>query len=96
MGGLETIEEKVIRHIARVLNYDTGEIGPEYELIKDLGADSLELVNIMYDLEDDFHIDIPDDAIPGLVKVKDIVRFVADAKENETVNDAASGLEPAI
>ena len=80
MGGTETVEEKVIRIIAKALNYESGEIGPEYELVKDLGADSLELVNIMYDVEDAFRIDIPDDVIPALVKVKDIVHFVSEMK----------------
>ena len=96
MGGTKTVEEKVIRIIAKVLNYESGEIGPEYELVKDLGADSLELVNIMYDIEDAFRIDIPDDVIPGLLKVKDIICFVAETKGFENAKEDSSGLEMAV
>ena len=50
----ETVTTRVARCVAQVLAKTPGEISPESRLIQDLGADSLDLVELMYVLEDEF------------------------------------------
>ena len=48
--------ERIIRCVAQVLARNPGEVSPQSRLIEDLGADSLDLVELMYVLEDEFAI----------------------------------------
>jgi acyl carrier protein len=52
----ETIGERICRCVAQVLAKAPGEISPKSRLIEELGADSLDLVELMYVLEDEFAI----------------------------------------
>ena len=68
--------EKIKEVIADVLDYSTDEITEETTFIDDLGADSLDVVQIVMQLEDIFGIEIPDDAIENIVTVGDAVKQV--------------------
>lgn len=82
MSSLEVImtEQKVIEILAKQLRIDKAKITAETNIASDLGADSLDLVEILMSLEEEFNISIPDEAIPNIVSVGDLVKYIDNAK----------------
>jgi acyl carrier protein len=72
-----SIEDKVKKIIAEKLSVDIEEIVPEASFVDDLGADSLDLVELIMSMEEEFDIDIPDEDAEKLVTVKDVFDFIA-------------------
>jgi len=72
----ESIEDIVKGIVAAELRTDRGKLQPQTHLMKDLGADSLDALNIAIRLEEAFKIKIPDEAIPNFLTVGDIVKGV--------------------
>ena len=70
------IFDKVKKIIADELDADVEEIKMETSLMKDLEADSLDAVEIMMALEDEFEITIPDEDVENFKNIGDIVKFV--------------------
>ena len=68
--------EKLKKIIAEVLNVDVEEITMDTTFVDDLGADSLDAVELCMTIEEAFDITIPEDKIADLKTVKDIVEFV--------------------
>ena len=68
--------EKVRVMLAKQLNLPADKITLESDIIKDLGADSLDVVELLISLEDDYGISIPEDDIVGVKTVKDIVDMI--------------------
>jgi acyl carrier protein len=56
---------------------DLNEVVPEAKFVDDLGADSLDLVELIMAMEDEFGINISDEAAEKLVSVKDAIDFIA-------------------
>ena len=74
------ILEKVIEILAEELDLDTEEIKAESSLQEDLGADSLDVVEIVMALEDEFDIEIPDEETGSIKRVQDIVNYIESKK----------------
>lgn len=74
--------EKIQKIIAEVLNYKPEEIKPETRFVDDLGADSLDLLQIVLEIEQTFEISISDDELENIVTVADAV---------EEINKAVNG-----
>ncbi len=72
--------EKVCEIIAAQLDVDTEEITMETSLTKDLEADSLDAVEIIMELEEEYNIEIPDEVAEEFKTVGDLVRCVEDYK----------------
>lgn len=68
--------EKVKEIIAEQLDVDAEVIKPETSLMKDLEADSLDAVEIMMALEDEFEIEVPDEVAEGFKNIGEIVKYV--------------------
>lgn len=69
--------ERVKEIIAEQLDVsEEVEITPETSMMKDLDADSLDAVEIMMELEDEFEIEIPDEEAEQFKTIGDIVKFV--------------------
>jgi acyl carrier protein len=68
--------EKVKKIIAEQLDVEIEVITLETSLMKDLEADSLDAVEIMMALEDEFSVEIPDEAAEGFKNIGDIVKYV--------------------
>ncbi len=66
--------------IAEQLNVDTAQVTPEAEFVKDLGADSLDVVELIMALEEKFAIEIPDEQAEKIVNVGDVVKYIEDNK----------------
>lgn len=75
-------EERILKHVRTILSDylgvadDPNEIKPEHSLTEDLGADSLDLVEIVMSLEEEFEIDIDDDEAVRVKTVADTVAMV--------------------
>lgn len=74
--SVEAIEDTVKNIIVTELRVDPNQLQPNTHLMKDLGADSLDALNIALRLEDAFKIKIPDDAIPNFLTISDIIKGV--------------------
>lgn len=70
------IFEKVQEKIAEQLGIDTDDINMESSFIEDLGADSLDIVELLMALEEEFDIEIPDEEAEKLVTVGDVVDYI--------------------
>ena len=68
--------DKVREIIARQLGIEPETISMESRLIDDLKADSLDIVEIVMDLEQEFDVEIPDEDLPQVQTVADIVHFL--------------------
>ncbi len=66
--------------IAEQLNVDAAQVTPEAEFVKDLGADSLDVVELIMALEEKFGIEIPDEQAEKIVNVGDVVKYIEDNK----------------
>ncbi|MFP6104815.1 acyl carrier protein [Helicobacter pylori] len=66
--------------IAEQLNVDAAQVTPETEFVKDLGADSLDVVELIMVLEEKFGIEIPDEQAEKIVNVGDVVKYIEDNK----------------
>jgi len=72
------IEEKIIKLVAKHLQVSESKVTPESDLFDDLGADSLDSIEMVLQLESNFDIEVSDEEIDGIRQVKDIIRLVED------------------
>lgn len=68
--------EKVQSIIAEQLGVDRESIAMDSSMIEDLGADSLDIVELVMTFSEEFNIDIPDDAAESIVTVGDVVNYL--------------------
>ena len=68
--------EKIRDMLAKQLNLPAEKITLESDVVKDLGADSHDVVELLISLEDDYGISIPEDDIVNVKTVKDIVDMI--------------------
>lgn len=74
----EEVSKKVIAHIARLLAMHQHEVTPESLVGADLGADSLDMVEIVMAVEDEFEIEILDSEMAMLSTVQDWINLAAE------------------
>jgi len=74
-------EKKVKDILAKQLSVSVEKINANTNIATDLGADSLDLVEILMSLEEEFSVSIPDEAIPNIKTVGDLVAFIDKAKK---------------
>ena len=72
--------DKIKEIIIEQLSVDESMVTPETNLMKDLSADSLDAVEIIMAIEDEYGIEIPDEEAENIQTVQDLVRFVEDNK----------------
>ena len=68
--------EKVRDIIAEQLGIEASEITPESTFVDDLGADSLDIVELIMAFEEEFNIEIPDEEAEKISKVGDVVEYL--------------------
>jgi acyl carrier protein len=71
-----TLEEKVIKLVMEQLDVTREECVPEASFIDDLGADSLDLVELIMEMEEVFGIEIADEELEKIRTVKDVIEFL--------------------
>ncbi len=70
------VEEKVKEIISKQLGVSSAEIKTETSFVEDLGADSLDTVELVMAFEEAFGIEIPDEDAEKIVKVKDAIEYI--------------------
>ena len=70
------IDEKVKQIIVEQLGVDAGEVTDEASFIDDLGADSLDTVELVMAFEEEFDIEIPDEDAEKLVTVGEAIKYL--------------------
>ena len=73
----EEISSKVKKIVADHLGIDEAKVTEESSFIDDLGADSLDTVELVMAFEEEFECEIPDDAAEKIQTVKDAIDFIA-------------------
>ena len=76
-----TIEQKVKNIIADQLGVGEEEIKPTASFIDDLGADSLDIVELVMAMEEEFEVEIPDEEAENIKTVQDAVNYVTTHKK---------------
>ena len=71
-----SVEAKIKEIIVEQLSVDEGEVTPTASFIDDLGADSLDTVELVMALEEGFNIEIPDDAAENISTIKNAIDFI--------------------
>ncbi len=71
-----SVAEKVKKMIVEQLDVNESEVVPEAKFIDDLGADSLDIVELVMALEDEYGIEIPDEDAEKIETVGDAVRYI--------------------
>ena len=72
------VYDKVRKIIADSLDIEESTISPDSVITEDLGADSLDIVDLVMSFEDVFDVENPDDAVETIKTVGDIVKFIED------------------
>lgn len=71
-----SVEDKVRKIIAEKLSVDLEEVVPEASFVDDLGADSLDLVELIMSMEEEFDTDISDEDAEKILTVQDAIDYV--------------------
>jgi acyl carrier protein len=71
------IEAKIIKIVSDQLNVDEGEINPDSSFVDDLGADSLDTVELVMAFEEEFGVEIPDEDAEGIQSVQNAIDYIA-------------------
>jgi len=77
----EEIEAKIKSIITKKLAVGEDEIKPESSFIEDLGADSLDIVDLLMVMEDEFQIEIPEEDSESIKTVGDAINYIATNKK---------------
>jgi acyl carrier protein len=73
---MATVFDRVKSIIVEQLGVDESEVTPEASFVEDLGADSLDVVELVMALEEEFEIEIPDEDAEKIVKVGEAVKYI--------------------
>ncbi|HCP06088.1 MAG: acyl carrier protein [Verrucomicrobia subdivision 6 bacterium BACL9 MAG-120924-bin69] len=72
------IEQKVKDIIVEQLSVNAEQVTPEAKFIEDLGADSLDIVELVMAFEEEFGVEVPDSDAEKLLTVGDVVKYIED------------------
>jgi len=70
------VTERVIEIVAEQLGVSKEQVTPETSFVNDLGADSLDTVELVMELEEEFDVNIPDDAAEKIQTVGEAIDFI--------------------
>jgi acyl carrier protein len=77
----KTIEQRVKDIIVEQLGVNPDQVTPDAKFIEDLGADSLDTVELVMALEEEFGNEIPDEQAEKLQSVGDVIKYIEDAQK---------------
>lgn len=73
--------EKIRSILCDQLDVEEQDITMESNIAEDLGADSLDVVDLIMSIEDEFELEVPDDQIENIKTVGDVVSYIENAKQ---------------
>jgi acyl carrier protein len=76
------VEEKVKKIIVEQLGVEESQVNPEAKFIEDLGADSLDTVELVMALEEEFGLEIPDEEAEKIATVRDAITYIREHKKD--------------
>mgnify|MGYP001142119848 FL=1 len=79
---IAAMKDKVVEIIANQLGIDHGDVTPEASVVDDLGADSLDVVELVMALEEEFNLEIPDEEAEKIKSVNDIFSHMENALQS--------------
>ena len=74
--SMGTVDERVKKIIGEQLGVEEDEVTPEASFVEDLGADSLDTVELVMRFEEDFNIEIPDEDAEKIASVRDAIAYI--------------------
>jgi acyl carrier protein len=77
----QTIEQRVRKIIVDQLSVNADQVTPEAKFIEDLGADSLDTVELVMALEEEFGIEVPDEQAEKLQSVGDVIKYIEETQQ---------------
>ncbi len=80
MSTEESVEERVKEIIVKQMGVNKDQVTPETSFINDLGADSLDTVELVMELEDAFDVSIPDEDAEKIQTVGDAMKYIKERK----------------
>lgn len=80
---MPSVEERVVDIVAEQLGADKDKISRKTSFVNDLGADSLDQVELVMELEEEFDINIPDDAAEKIQTVGEAIAHIEQAAQND-------------
>jgi acyl carrier protein len=80
-GGFMSVEQKVKQIIVEQLGVDEAQVDPTASFVDDLGADSLDIVELVMAFEEAFDLDIPDEDAEKIATVKNAVDYIESKKK---------------
>lgn len=75
-----SLADRISKIIVEQLGVNEDQVKPEAKFIEDLGADSLDTVELVMALEEEFETEIPDEEAEKLQSVGDVIKFVEDTQ----------------
>ena len=72
----DNIEEKVKKIIVEQLTVNPDQVTPDAKFMEDLGADSLDNVELIMALEEEFGLEVPDEEAEKLQSVSDVIKYI--------------------
>ena len=77
----KTIEDKVKDIIVEQLGVNPEQVTPQAKFIEDLGADSLDTVELVMAFEEEFNVEVPDEEAEKLQTVGDVIKYIEEAQK---------------
>jgi acyl carrier protein len=78
--AVASVKDRVIDIVSEQLGVDREKVSPETSFVNDLGADSLDTVELVMELEEEFDINIPDDAAEKIQTVGQAIDYIEKAQ----------------
>jgi acyl carrier protein len=77
----KSIEDKVKDIIVEQLSVNAEQVTPEAKFIEDLGADSLDVVELVMAFEEQFGVEVPDEDAEKLMSVGDVIKYIEEKQD---------------
>ena len=81
MAAEKSIEQKVKEIVVEQLGVNPDQVTPDAKFIEDLGADSLDTVELVMALEEEFGQEIPDEEAEKLQSVGDVIKYIEESQQ---------------
>jgi len=77
----KSIEQRVKDIVVEQLGVNADQVSPEAKFIEDLGADSLDTVELVMALEEEFGVEVPDEQAEKLLSVGDVIKYIEETQK---------------